>query len=214
VPIPLFYSRPSVASTLSENVNLDDDVQAMLRLKGGEDGALNELMERWQNPLVSFIFRYVGNREEALDLAQETFVRVFEHSNSYEPRSKFSTWLFTIATNLCRDQARWRKRHPSVTLHGFGEDDDPTVEDTTPASGDTPAESAERLDLVSAVRRHIRDLPHDLRTVIILFEYQDLGYEEIAETLGCSPKAVEMRLHRARRALREALAREKITTAR
>ena len=192
-------------------MNTDDaDVQTMLRLKGGDDLALNELMGRWQNPLTGFILRYTGNEQDALDLAQETFVRVFEHRDSYEPRSKFSTWLFTIATNLCRNQARWRERHPAVTLHGSGEDDDPGLEDTMPAPGDTPADSAARHDLASAVRAHIQELPHDLRTVVLLFEYQELGYEEIAATLGCTPKAVETRLYRARKILREALARWKI----
>jgi RNA polymerase sigma-70 factor (ECF subfamily) len=167
-------------------------------------------MNRWQNPLVSFLLRYIGNREDALDLAQETFVRVFQSRDRYEPRSKFSTWLFTIATNLCRNQARWRERHPTISLHGSGEDDAPGLESTTPAPGETPADSAERHDLASAVRAHIQELPHDLRTVVLLFEYHDLGYEEIAATLHCSPKAVETRLYRARKLLREALSRWKI----
>lgn len=181
----------------------------MLRLKGGEDLALNELMERWQNPLVNFILRYVGNGQDALDLAQETFVRVFEHRASYEPRSKFSTWLLTIAANLCRNQARWRERHPTVSLHGSGENGDPGLEETTPAIGDTPADSAERHDLASAVRQHIQALPHDLKTVVLLFEYQELGYDEIASALKCTPKAVETRLYRARQILRARLRRWK-----
>lgn len=195
-------------------MNTDDpaqeDVKCMLRLKSGEDTALNELMTRWQKPLVSFILRYAGNEQDALDLAQETFVRVFESRARYEPRSRFSTWLFTIATNLCRNQARWRERHPTVTLHATGEDEDSGLESTLPATGDTPADSAEREDLASAVREAIQTLPHDLKTAVLLFEYQEQGYEEIAATLQCSPKAVETRLYRARKILREALARWKI----
>ncbi|MEA3208837.1 MAG: hypothetical protein QOE70_1894 [Chthoniobacter sp.] len=189
----------------------DADIQTMLRLKGGDDLALNDLMSRWRQPLVGFILRYTGNEPDALDLAQETFVRVFEHRGSYEPRGKFSTWLFTIATNLSRNQARWRERHPTVTLHSSGDSDDPRLEDTLPAPGDNPAASAERRDLANAVREHIQELPHDLKTVVLLFEYQDLGYEEIAATLGCTPKAVETRLYRARRSLRESLSRWQIT---
>ena len=146
-----------------------------------------------------------------LDLAQETFVRVFEHRASYEPRSKFSTWLFTIATNLCPNQARWRERHPTVTLHRSGEDNDPGLEDTTPAPGDTPADSAERHDLASAVREHIQKLPHDLKTAVLLFEFQDLGYEEIAATLGCTPKAVETPLSRPHHPPRSIVALEILT---
>ena len=182
----------------------------MLRLRGGDDLALNELMARWQKPLVSFILRYAGNEQDALDLAQETFVRIFESRARYEPRSKFSTWLFTIATNLCRNQARWRERHPTVTLHATGEDADSGLETTLPSGEGPPADNAEREDLASAVRAAIQDLPHDLKTTILLFEYQDLGYEEIGAALKCSPKAVEARLYRARKILKEALSRWEI----
>jgi RNA polymerase sigma-70 factor (ECF subfamily) len=194
-----------------DSVSTDDaDLQTMLRLKGGDDCALNELMNRWQKPVVGFILRYTGNEQDALDLAQETFLRVFENRARYEPRSKFSTWLYTIATNLCHNRARWRERHPTVSLHGSGQDDDLGLESSVPAPGDTPADSAERHDLASAVRAHIQALPHDLRIVVLLFEYEDLGYEEIAATLGCTPKAVETRLYRARKILRDLLVRWKI----
>jgi RNA polymerase sigma-70 factor (ECF subfamily) len=190
--------------------DLAEDRQCMLRLKGGDDLALNSLMARWQKPLVSFILRYAGNEQDSLDLAQETFVRVFENRARYEPRGKFSTWLFTIATNLCHNQARWRERHPTVTLHTTAGDDDCGLESTLPATGDTPVDCAEREDLASAVREAIQALPHDLRTVVLLFEYQDLSYEEISAVLKCSSKAVETRLYRARRLLRETLRRWEI----
>jgi RNA polymerase sigma-70 factor (ECF subfamily) len=182
----------------------------MLRLKGGEDFALNELMSRWQTPLVAFILRYVGNQEDALDLAQETFVRVYESRQRYQPSAKFSTWLFAIATNLARNLARWRQRHPVVPLDAADDDDKPGPGSLIPAPGDSPADTAERSDLANAVREHVQNLPHDLKTVVLLFEYQDFGYEEIALPLKCTPKAVETRLYRARQLLRESLAKWKI----
>ena len=97
-----------------------------------------------------------------------------------------------------------------MTLHATGEDEDSGLESTLPATGDTPSDSAEREDLASAVREAIQTLPHDLKTAVLLFEYHEQGYEEIAATLRCSPKAVETRLYRARRILREALGRWKI----
>lgn len=179
----------------------------MNRLKAGDDLALNDLIGRWQTPLVAFILRYTGNPSDALDLAQETFVRVFESRHRYQPSAKFSTWLFTIATNLCRNHARWRERHPTISRHGSGEEDDGSLESTMPAPGETPADTAERNDLANAVREHIQALPHDLKTVVLLFEYQELGYEEIAVALACTPKAVETRLYRARQLLRASLSR-------
>jgi RNA polymerase sigma-70 factor, ECF subfamily len=182
----------------------------MLRLRDGDDLALGELMERWQESLGAFIYRYTGNKEDALDLAQETFVHVYDNRARYQPTARFSTWLFKIAANLCRNHARWQERHPTVALHRSRDGEEPDAENSIPASEDTPADSAERNDLASAVRDHIQQLPHDLRTVVILFEYQDLGYQEIAAALNCSPKAVETRLYRARKILREALAHWKV----
>ena len=94
----------------------DPDFACMVRLRDGDDLALNELMERWQKPLHSFILRYVGNHRDSIELAEETFVRVYQHRSRFNFKSKFSTWLLTIATNLCRHHARWRSRHPTVSL--------------------------------------------------------------------------------------------------
>lgn len=179
----------------------------MQRLHDGEDVALNELMRRWQEPLVAFIYRYAGNYEDAIDLAQETFVRIYESRRRYEPRGKFSTWLFTIAANLCHNHARWRTRHPTVSLHASVDGPDGTpLEELLRAPGATPADNAETDDLASAVREYVQQLPHDLKTALLLFEYHELSHEQIARVLNCTPKAVEMRLYRARNLLRKDLA--------
>jgi RNA polymerase sigma-70 factor (ECF subfamily) len=185
----------------------DPDTELMLQLAGGDDLALNAIMGRWQKPVAAFIQRYTGNAEDALDLAQETFVRVYQSRARYRPTAKFPTWLFTIASNLCRNHARWRARHPTVPLDGAAADGRPDPGSTVPAPGDSPADTAERNDLASAVREAVHSLPHDLRTAVLLFEYQDQGYEEIAGTLGCTAKAVETRLYRARKILRGLLSR-------
>ncbi len=182
-----------------------NDTDLMLRLQEGDDLALNALMTRWQQPLVHFIYRYIGDETEALDLAQETFVRVFESRHRYKPSAKFSTWLFTIASNLCRNFFRWQKRHPTVPLATPGEDGASDRRETADP-GDTPADTAERSDLANAVREHVQALPHDLKSAILLFEYEDLSHQEIADVLGCSVKAVETRLYRARNILRKKLA--------
>jgi len=89
----------------------DPDHSCMFRLIQGDDLALNELMERWEKPLHLFILRYVGNYADSIELAEETFVRVYHHRSRFNFQSKFSTWLLTIAANLCRHHARWRRRH-------------------------------------------------------------------------------------------------------
>jgi len=183
-----------------------DDSQLMLRLQNGEDTALNQIMTLWQIPLSRFIFRYVGDREEALDLAQETFVRVYENRHRYRASAKFSSWLFTIASNLCRNHLRWVHRHPTISLtREEGDGGSANAADLLPSLGGTPFDAAESSDTARCVKESIQSLPHDLKTVVLLFEYEQLSYEEIAGVLDCSPKAVETRLYRARKILREKL---------
>jgi len=183
------------------------DTDLMLRLRQGDDLALNALMREWQTPLLRFIYRYIGDESEALDLAQETFVRVYQNRGSYRPGSRFSSWLYTIASNLCRNHLRWERRHPAVSLtQDADEGESPSAGmDALPGNGATPAVLAEQNDTARCVRECIQALPHDLKTVILLFEYEALSYAEIAEILGCSAKAVETRLYRARKLLHDAL---------
>ena len=186
-----------------------DDTQLMIRLQNGQETALNELMALWQTPLFRFICRYVGDRDEALDLAQETFVRVYQNRQSYRPSARFSSWLFTIASNLCRNHLRWGRQHPTVSLAREDDAGDGPADatDTLPSPNRGPSDCAERNDTARWVKESIQSLPHDLKTVVLLFEYEELSYEEIAGVLQCSPKAVETRLYRARKILREKLER-------
>src|SRR4029077_6971878 len=94
----------------------DPDAELMLRLKDGEDLMLNELMTRWQQPLVAFIYRSIGHQSDALDLAQETFVRVYQARSRYTARAKFASWLFAIAANLCRNYMRRSARGAGTAM--------------------------------------------------------------------------------------------------
>jgi RNA polymerase sigma-70 factor (ECF subfamily) len=178
----------------------------MVRLVEGDDSALNELMERWQKTLHSFILRYVANYPDSVELAEETFVRVYHHRNRFNFKSKFSTWLLTIATNLCRHQIRWRKRHPTISLDDTENMDEVSDEYLSISAEETPSALAERSELAKLVRDEIARLPDDLKTVILLFEYESLSYDEIGGIFGCTPKAVETRLYRARKLLAKKLA--------
>jgi len=175
----------------------DLDAVDMQALQQGEDSALDRLMTRWQVPLRSFLYRHTQNEEDALDLAQETFVRVFRHRDRFRSDAKFSTWLFAIAFNLARDRARQRHRHPAQSLDGTPE----------PADNRLPFASIDENERASAVRAAIAELPDDLRAAVVLFEYEDKSHAEIAGIVGASVKAVETRLYRARQMLKKALAR-------
>ena len=187
----------------------DPDAQLMLRLKNGEDQVLNELMGRWQKPLLSFIYRYIGQETEALDLAQETFVRVYETRHRYTVQGKFSTWLFAIAANLCRNYLRWRQRRGTSASAGW-DAKGAEVAESIQSEDDSPDQAAMRSESISLIKEVVNQLPHDLKTIILLYEYQGLSYEEIASVLGCSIKAVEMKLYRTRKLLRERLLRSNL----
>jgi RNA polymerase sigma-70 factor (ECF subfamily) len=184
----------------------DPDAELMLRLKNGEDWILNELMTRWQRSLVAFIYRYIGHQTDALDLAQETFVRVYATRRRYTVRGKFSTWLFAIAANLCRNYLRWRRRR-GESVPKTWDTEDAEFAERIQSLDDSPDQAAIRSESISLIRVAIDKLPHDLKTVVLLYEYQSLSYEEISSVLGCSVKAVEMKLYRARHLLRERLLR-------
>jgi len=173
------------------------DATDMLALQRGEERALDRLMDRWQAPLRGFLYRWTQNEQDALDLAQETFVRVHRHRGRFRPGAKYSTWMFQIALNLARDHARRAQRRPTVSLEDAPE----------PATGVTPGTQAAAAERVAVVRAAIAALPEDLRAVVLLSEYEDKSQAEIAGIVGATPKAVETRLYRARERLRQSLAR-------
>ncbi len=175
----------------------EPDSADMLALQRGDDLALNRLMDRWQIPLRSFLYRWTQNEHDALDLAQETFVRVYQHRRRFRSGARFSTWMFQIALNLARDHARRKRRHPADPLESVPE----------PADSDTPESQAARVERVAVVRAAIAELPADLRAAVLLSEYEDKSHAEIGAIVGATPKAVETRLYRAREHLRRSLAR-------
>ena len=183
------------------------DQADMARLATGHDAALNELMERHAGPLFGFLCRFVGDEDAANDLAQETFVRVYQHRADYKIGHRFSTWLYTIAGNLARNHLRARARRPEVPLDTDPADDRSSVAETLPATGNTPAEHALRTEQQAAVRHAVAELPDDLRAAVVLCELEDRSLAEAAGILATSVKAVESRLYRARRQLRTRLAR-------
>jgi RNA polymerase sigma-70 factor (ECF subfamily) len=147
----------------------------------------------------------VGNEDDANDLAQETFVRVFKSSKSFRTNKKFSTWLYTIAANLARNHFRWRSRHPAISLEAENPETEQSLGGTLPANAPSPNEFAVAEERVAAVRGAVQKLPEDMREAIVLCEWEERSVAEAAAILETTPKAVESRLYRARGILRERL---------
>lgn len=181
---------------------LPDDVDKadMVRLAGGHDAALNDLMERHSLRLFHYLVRQLHDESDAEDVAQETFIRVYQHSKNFDQTQRFSTWLYTIATNLVKDRFRYRTSRPQVSLDALSANEVIRDESVT-----TPAETMQTEERAIVVRKAVAELPDELRTPLILSEYQGLSHAEIGQVLSCSAKAIETRLYRARQKLRSAL---------
>lgn len=179
------------------------EAELMARLAVGDDLALNAIMARWKDRVASFLFRLTGHSGTAADLAQETFVKLYQARTRYRPDGKFSTYLFAIAANLGRNHARWKMRHPTVSLDEAG-DGLPALRELMDR-GQRPDEAACTVERVHAIHRAFQRLPSELRETMSLFIYEDMGYAEIALVIGSSAKTVETRIYRARQILKEQL---------
>lgn len=177
----------------------------MSRLTNGHDSALNDLMERHANKLFHYLLRSLQNEEDASDLAQETFAKVYQNRTKFDERQKFTTWLYAIASNLVRDRYRWRSRHPQVSLDAENEEIGTILKDDLQTAEATPDEKLASDERAAAVREAIGALPEELRQPLILAVYQGMSQADIATILQCSVKAVETRIYRARQQLRTPL---------
>lgn len=178
---------------------MSEDWDLVERARGGEEAAYEELIDRYQIPIYSFIYRSVGHEGTARDLAQETFVRAWFALPKLKPGGKFSTWLFQVALNLCRDHFKSKvARQWQVTE---------LLEGDREGSGLAPDESAARTEEVAELEAEIRQLPDQLREPFVLGAVEGHSHDEIGKILGISAKSVETRIYRARKFLMERVAK-------
>jgi len=187
----------------------DPDVQLMLRVRDGDHLAFEELVSRYQGRLLTVLENLVSNREQAEDLAQDVFLRVFRARASYEPGAKFSTWLFTIANNVASNARRSKARRKEVGVPGA------SPQDSAPMSLDQmarakssfmPTRSLDKAEQADVVRMAMEALNERQRMALLLSKFEEMSYEEISKAMGMSVQAVKSLLSRARSNLREILA--------
>jgi RNA polymerase sigma-70 factor, ECF subfamily len=185
---------------------LDPDAALMLRVKDGDIAAFEELVEKYKHPVVNVIFRMLHDLEEAEDLAQNVFVRVFQSAERYEVSAKFSTWIFTIARNLCLNEIRRRGRHPAQSLEtSSSEDEDHAPRQFQDTKAFAPPDALFQKELEQKIRQALAELPEKQRLAIVLCQEDELSYEEIAEVVGCSLSATKSLIHRGRETLKAKL---------
>ena len=178
------------------------DEELIARFQAGTETAFIELVDRYKNRLLNFVYRFVGDRDEAEDIVQDTFLKVYKNRHAYREVAKFSTWIYTIAGNLARSELRKRRRHKTYTMSQIGLEDrefDPPDTDIGPETQVTGR--FEELE----IQRAIRQLPDQFRTIIILRDIQELSYEEISKILDIPMGTVKSRVNRARLKMQELL---------
>lgn len=180
----------------------DPDVALMLCVQRGEAGAFARLVELYWNQIFGRCYRLVSDRQEAEDLVQEVFLRVYRHRHRYLPRARFATWLFHITQNVARNALRSRRRHPAVRLDNLTDE----VDDNLSRGSELPIRPLERAELAVMVRSAVGDLAQRQRTAVELHQFQDHTYAEVAKAMRMTPKAAKSLLYRARNVLRESLA--------
>ena len=186
------------------------DVQLMLDVKAGDEQSFALLLQRYRSPLVNFLYRMVRNREQAEDLAQEVFIRVYRAREDYVPSAKFTTWLFRIATNLALNSVRdTRHQRMEISLDApitaDAEEGDERTLDVADKHPDIEQHLVEE-DRKAMIRHAIDKLPEKQRAAVLLHKYQELDYGEIAKILSCSESALKSLLFRAYENLRVELA--------
>ena len=184
----------------------DPDAALMLRVKQGDGEAFAELVDKYKQPVMNLAFRMLRDASEAEDLAQNVFVQVHKSAHRYRVASKFSTWLFTIARNLCLNEIRRRSRHPADSIDvPHPEQEDQPAQQFQDKQDVSPPEALLQRELAAKVEEALAGLPENQRTAILLCRQDELSYEDIAEVIGCSLSATKSLIHRGRETLKEKL---------
>ena len=177
----------------------DPDIELMLRFQKGEERCFEELVHKHTRGVLNLVYRYLGDASRAEDVSQDIFVKVYRARMKYEPKAKFSTWLYRIAVNHCLNEIRARKSQPSLSV--------PINDLLEEPEGENPGTRLSKSELRDAVKKAVDSLPENQRMAVILARYEDMSYDEIAETMGMSLEAVKSVLFRAKENLKLALSK-------
>lgn len=184
----------------------DPDSALMLRVKQGDRSAFEALVEKYKQPVFNLIYRTLDDPVEAEDLAQTVFLQVYRAAERYRVSAKFSTWLFTIARNLCLNEIRRRARHPADSLDAVRADnEDEPLRQFEDVRGFSAADETLHSELARKIDEAITELPEAQRTALLLYREEELSYEDICQVLGCSLSATKSLIHRARETLKAKL---------
>ncbi|MGH7965621.1 MAG: RNA polymerase sigma factor [Candidatus Binatia bacterium] len=185
----------------------DPDVQFMLRFQKGDMEAFQQLFQKYSPSVVNFAFHFLGTRGRAEEIAQEVFLQVYRWQKRYEPKAKFSTWLFKIANNHCLNEVRrgeYKVSRESLDpiISSDGEERERDFPDTNPDEGE---ESVAVKEAAERIEKTLQRLPENQRAALMLSRLEGMSYQEVAEVIGCTEKAVKSLVFRATQSLKEGL---------
>lgn len=182
------------------------DYELIEKIKTGDSLAFKELFDRYKKLVVNLCFKFVRNKEEAEDLTQEVFFKVYKSAKTFRHGSKVSTWIYRIAINICLNHLRKKKYHQWFSIHDYPESTENEIINLVPLySNECPEMSLEKKEKESIVLQAIHSLPKNQQVAVILQRYEGLSCQEIADILQCSIGAVQARLHRAKENLYQKL---------
>jgi RNA polymerase sigma-70 factor, ECF subfamily len=182
------------------------DEVLMLRYKDGDLEAFEILLEKYQQPLFAFVYRFCNNHHQAQDLVQEVFLRLIKVAKNYEPRAKFSTYLYTFAHNVSIDYIRRQKKRKTVSMsEPIDQVEGLTIEDTVKDESASPEKEFQQKSFEQALQKAVSELPEEQREVFLLREQMNLPFDEIARVVGCLPSTAKSRMRYALQSIREKL---------
>jgi len=179
--------------------------ELMAKTAGGDESAFEILVNRHQTSILNLTYRFIGDRTQAKDLAQEVFIRVWQSAKSYEPRAKFTTWIYRITANLCFNQLKSARGKRWFSFSRSNEESVTTIEETLADKGPSAEDILVEKERSRQISQALQSLPDNQKMAVILKRYDELSYQEIAQVIGCSVSAVESLLVRAKRTLQEKL---------
>lgn len=186
------------------------DAQLIEKYLSGDISGFNTLVRRWEKLLFNFVYRYLGDFELAKDVTQKVFIRIYKNLHKLKDHSKFSNWIYTIASNLCKDELKKRKKNNSISLDQINEANDNNL-DLAQESSVLPDAQLNQIQLEQLMKQALQAIPEEQRVVIIMKEYQGLKFIEIAEVLGEPLNTVKSRMYYGLNALRKVFSRWNIS---
>ena len=192
------------------NLNMTDNI-LIERFLEGDINAFNMLVWRWEKPILNFIYRHIGNEETAQDICQLVFIRVFKKLKTLRERQKFSSWIYRIALNLCRDEYKKRKNRHHISIETDPKDDTSySYKQMIDSSIQTPEDLCHQQSVIELLKEALMTLPEEQRIIIIMKQYQGLKFIEIADILKQPVNTIKSRLYYGLRALRKYFEESKV----